>query len=438
MHFYSTNHNAPKVALRDAVASGTAPDGGLYMPDEIIPLPLPFFRNISDMAATDIAYVVANTLLGEDLDPETVRETVNEALSFEMPFRKLDEERRISTLELFHGPTMSVKDIGARFMASLLRRLRGQNPEPLHIIAATSGDAGSAVASAFQNMADLQVTILYPKGRLTPVQKAQFTGLGDNVNAIEVRGSFDDCQALVKTASIDPELKDSLRVVTANSINIARFLPQMFHFFNAYARMVEAGANPANIVISVPSGNLGNLAAGLLAKRMGLPVKRFVAATNANDALGRYMATGEFVAQTTVKTHANAMDTGAPTNLPRVMALYEGRPDALHEDLQSVALSDERIIAAIRELNDRYGYVADPHSACAYAALCDCLAPGEEGLFLSTAHPAKCPEVMTEALGYSIPSPSLSPHISGPVKMPLTAAPVFQSIKHILKTISKA
>lgn len=434
MHFYSTNHNAPKVSLREAVASGLAPDGGLYMPDAIIPLPPPFFWNIADMPPTDIAYVVANTMLGEDLDPETVRDTVNEALSFEMPFRRLDTEARISTLELFHGPTMSVKDIGARFMACLLRRLRSDNPTPLHIIAATSGDAGSAVASAFHGMENLKVIILYPKGRLTPVQKAQFTSLGGNVTSIEVRGSFDDCQALVKTASIDPELKDSLRVITANSINIARFLPQMFHFFNAYARMVEAGADPANIVIAVPSGNLGNLAAGLLAKRMGLPVKRLVAATNANDAFARYMATGKFEPKETLKTHANAMDTGSPTNFPRVSALYDGNLDALRADLQTVSLSDGEIIEAIRELNDRYGYVADPHGACAYAALKQCLAPGEEGLFLSTAHPAKCPEVMIEALGHEIAgTPHADYHPSA--KPSLTAPPIFQSIKHILKSI---
>lgn len=434
MQFYSTNHKAPKVSLREAVAAGLAPDGGLYMPDAIIPLPLPFFRNISDMPPKDIAYVVANTLLGEDLDPETVKETVNEALSFEMPFKRIDPEARISTLELFHGPTMSVKDIGARSMACLLRRLRGSNPAPLHILAATSGDAGSAVASAFHNMENLKVTILYPKGRLTPVQREQFTTLGGNVSSIEVRGSFDDCQALVKTASIDPDLKDSLRVITANSINVGRFLPQMFHFFNAYARMVEAGADPANIVIAVPSGNLGNLAAGLLAKRMGLPVKRFIAATNANDAFARYMATGNFEPQPTVKTHANAMDTGSPINLPRVMALYDGNLEALRKDLQTVSLSDDQIIEAIRELNDSYGYVADPHGACAYAALKQCLAPGEDGLFLSTAHPAKCPEVMTEALGHEIPgSKHTSAHNAG--KPSYTSAPIFQSIKHILKTI---
>lgn len=426
MRYSSTNHNSPIVPFVDAMRQGFAPDGGLYMPQNVIPLPPPLFWNIAGMPSTDIAYVVANTFLSEDFEPETVRSIVNHALSFPMPLVKLDETR-IATMELFHGPTKSVKDIGARFMASILKTLRENDDTPLHIIAATSGDAGSAVANAFHNLPGVHVTILYPKGRLTYQQRSSFTSLGPTVTPIEVRGSFDDCLALARTATLDTGLRQHVRTITANSINIARFLPQTFHFFNAYARMVENGADPQQIVVSVPSGNLGNLAAALLACRMGLPIKRIVAATNANDTFARYLATGTIEHRPAVATHANAMDTAMPANLPRVSELLTDSKVELH----AFSVSDIEIIDAITDVYNRYGYVTDPHAACAFVALNRSLQPGEHGIFMATADPEKCRQVVETAIPSfknSAPAPTHRPH----QQQPMTIPTVYQSLKNII------
>lgn len=427
MRFYSTNHEAPAATLSQAIERGIAPDGGLYLPQEITPLPIPFFRNIAEMPATDIAYVVANTFLAEDFEPETVRAIVNSALSFPMPMLQLDGTH-IATMELFHGPTKSVKDIGAQFMASLLRTIRGNNATPVNIIAATSGDAGSAVASAFHSLPGVHVTLLYPKGRLTYQQRQSFVSLGHDVTPVEVRGSFDDCLALARNATLDPDLAGHVRTITANSINIARFLPQTFHFFNAFARMVEAGADPDQIVVAVPSGNLGNLAAALLARRMGLPLKRIVAATNANDAFTRYLTTGILEKRQEVATHANAMDTSAPANLPRVAELMPPDPVAL----TAYSISDEEILQAISDVYNKYGYVTDPHAACAYSALRRSLQPGEHGIFMATADASKCRDVINRAI------PSLARQEAPPARpqhrnvQPHTIPATYQSLKTII------
>lgn len=432
MIFYSTGHNSPEVSLRDAVRSGFAPDGGLYMPSAIQPLPAPFFRNIAGMSPVDIAYVVANRFLSDDFEPETVREIVNEALSFPLPLVEIDGNR-ICSLELFHGPTMSVKDIGARFMASLMDKMRSHDPEPLHILVATSGDAGSAVVSAFHHLPNVHVTVLYPKGRLTYMQKRQFTDFGPGITAVEVRGSFDDCRALTKAAALDETLS-GVRVITANSINIARFMAQTFHFFIAYAGMVAAGADPDRIVVSVPSGNLGNLAAGIMACRMGLPLKRILAATNANDCFPRLLATGQIEARPPVRTLANAMDSSYPTNLPRITDAFESL-EMLQKSVTAEMVSDEEITQAIRELNSSRSYVIDPHTACAYTVLRRNLEDGDHGAFLATADPAKCPEAMSAALGKEPPSRHDTTHHGAHHNVPITSPPIYQSIKYIIQTV---
>lgn len=428
MQFYSTNHNAPIASLTEAINNGFASDGGLYLPQNIVPLPRPFFRNIAEMPSGDLAYVVANTFLSEDFEPETVREIVNEALTFPLPVKRLDESGRVCVAELFHGPTMSVKDISARFMAALVRRITDGDDRPFHVIAATSGDAGSAVAEAFHKLDGVKVTILYPKGWLTPVQKLQLTSLGEDVTAIEVRGSFDDCQNLVKAAAMDENLKSKIRLIDGNSINIARFISQTFHFFNSFARMLEGGADPEQIVMAVPSGNLGNMAAGLMAKRLGLPVKRFIAATNDNDVFARFIAEGVVEYRPTLKTFANAMDTAYPTNLPRVNEL---RDDV---DLSVTTVSDDRIIDGIKEMYARYGYICDPHGACGYVALDEQLKPEEYGVFMATASPQKCSEVVFDALGEKAQIISKKDN-RRQVKAPVTAAPIYQSIKEIITSI---
>jgi threonine synthase len=288
MMYYSTNHISPNVTLRDAIIHGLAPDRGLYMPERIPTIPKPFFNHISEMNLHEIAYVVANTLFGEDVDSEDLHNIVADTLSFDIPLRKIDDNRYV--LELFHGPTLAFKDVGARFMANMLahfHRKEGSDRD-VNVLVATSGDTGSAVANGFLNVPGVKVFVLYPHGKVSRMQEAQFTTLGANITAIEVKGTFDDCQAMVKAAFVDKELNDAMHLTSANSINVARFLPQMFYYYYAYAMMVKEGVRPEQIVVAVPSGNFGNLCSALIAKRMGLPIHRFIAANNRNDVFLRY------------------------------------------------------------------------------------------------------------------------------------------------------
>jgi threonine synthase len=399
MRYYSTNKKAPAVSLQEAVVKGLAPDRGLYMPEKIAQIPQKFFDGIGNLGLTEIAKVVAEKFFGEDLEKEKLDAIVDGTLSFEIPLRQVEKD--IYVLELFHGPTFAFKDVGARFMARMLSLFVRERQEEVNVLTATSGDTGSAVANGFLGVEGIRVFVLYPSGKVSDMQEAQFTTLGQNIVALEVDGSFDDCQTLVKSAFMDRELNERLSLTSANSINVARFLPQSFYYFWAYAQLQAA----AKIVISVPSGNLGNLTAGLFAKRMGLPVDRFIAANNRNDVFHEYLQTGKYTPRASVQTVANAMDVGAPSNFDRILDLYRHSHEAITGDISSYRYGDEEIRAAIKNVHSRTGYLLDPHGACAYLALKEGKKAGETGVFLATAHPAKFGETVEACTGIPVQIP---------------------------------
>ena len=397
MMYYSTNGKAPKATLEEAVVKGLAPDKGLYMPEKIKELPKEFFETIETKSFHEIAYEVAEAFFGEDVEPEALKKIVSETLSFDVPAVKVKEN--IYSLELFHGPTLAFKDVGARFMSRLLGYyVRKEGAKEVNVLVATSGDTGSAVANGFLGVEGIHVFVLYPKGKVSPIQECQFTTLGRNITAIEVDGTFDDCQALVKNAFMDADLNAKHRLTSANSINVARFLPQSFYYFYAYAQMkrLEPGKD---VVVCVPSGNFGNITAGLFGKRMGLPVKRFIASNNSNDVFYEYLKTGEYHPRKSVQTLANAMDVGDPSNFARVLALYNQDIEAIRSDISGARYTDEEIAETIRRCYRETGYLLDPHGACGYGALESGLKEGEAGVFLETAHPTKFLEKVEQITG---------------------------------------
>ena len=389
MLFYSTNRQAPAATLEKAVVKGLAEDKGLYMPERIKPLPASFYEHIDRLTFQEIAYNVADAFFGEDVDAESLRQIVCDTLSFDCPV--VEVTPTIYSLELFHGPTLAFKDVGARFMARLLQyfiRKEGGSSETVNVLVATSGDTGSAVANGFLGVDGIHVYVLYPKGKVSSIQECQFTTLGRNITALEIDGVFDDCQRLVKSAFMDDELNRHMRLTSANSINVARFLPQAFYYFNAYAQMKRMGKSD-NLVVCVPSGNFGNICSALFGKRMGLPVKRFIAANNANEIFYQYLQTGVYSPKASVQTIANAMDVGDPSNFARIYDLYGNRHDAICGDISGATYTDAQIGDTIREVFSKTGYLCDPHGACGYRALQEGLQSGETGVFLETAHPAK-------------------------------------------------
>jgi len=401
MKYYSTNHKTPVVDLKTAVTQGLALDRGLFMPMRIEPMPDSFFREIDTLTFQELASEVAVKLFGEDIPRETLREIVFETLSFDTPLVQIEDN--IYSLELFHGPTLAFKDVGARFMARVLSYFLRQDSNPVHVLVATSGDTGSAVANGFLGVQGIYVHVLYPKGKVSEIQEKQFTTLGQNISALEIDGTFDDCQALVKSAFMDVEIKNKLTITSANSINVARFLPQAFYYFNAYAKLPDKNKK---IVIAVPSGNFGNLTAGLFAKRMGLPVNKFVAANNRNDVVYGYLKTGVFEPRPSVTTLANAMDVGDPSNFARILDLYTNDYDAIVKDITGTTCSDDQIRETIGLVYKTYGYLLDPHGAVGYRALKEKLIPGENGIFLETAHPAKFTETVGKIVGKgNVPMP---------------------------------
>ena len=421
MKYYSTNKQVPLASLSEAVIKGLASDKGLYMPEQIRRLDADVIRQMPGMPFADIACLVADAFFGEDIEKETLDRIVRDTLSFETPVVHVAGNRY--SLELFHGPTLAFKDVGARFMARLLRHfLRSEGSERVHVLVATSGDTGSAVANGFLGVEGIHVHVLYPKGKVSPIQECQFATLGQNITALEVDGTFDDCQALVKTAFLDPELNEALRLTSANSINVARFLPQAFYYFNAYAQARRMGLRD-DIVFSVPSGNFGNLAAGLIAAEMGLPVGHFIAANNVNDVFLEYLQTGIYRPRTSVRTIANAMDVGDPSNFARILDLYGDSVEAIRRDISGCRYTDYEIRDAVRSVHSSTGYLLDPHGACAYMGLKDYLQPGRTGIFLETAHPAKFKDTIEDILGMEIgiperlraflDAPKLSVKISG-------------------------
>lgn len=411
MLYYSTNKKAPLATLEKAVTKGLAEDRGLYMPATIAKLAPSFYEHIDSLSFQEIARNVADAFFGDDVEPEALKNIVYDTLSFDCPLHKIDDN--IYALELFHGPTLAFKDVGARFMARLLQYFikREDKEGEVNVLVATSGDTGSAVANGFLGVEGIHVYVLYPKGKVSKIQESQFTTLGKNITAIEVDGVFDDCQALVKSAFMDKELNDHMRLTSANSINVARFLPQAFYYFNAYARLKELGSlkfdseGASNMVMCTPSGNFGNITAGLFGKRMGLPIKHFIAANNANDIFYKYLQTGKYEPKPSRQTLANAMDVGDPSNFARVYDLYNGSWDAIKKDISGATYSDDDIRKTMRECYNRTGYVLDPHGACGYKALREQLKPGEVGVFCETAHPAKFKEKVDEIIGADIEIP---------------------------------
>ena len=413
MNYYSTNGKASIANLHKAVVKGLAEDRGLYMPESIKQLPKEFFDDIDKMSFQEIAYTVADAFFGEDIEAEALKKIVYDTLSFDCPVVKVKDD--IYTLELFHGPTLAFKDVGARFMARLLQYfIKQENKgEEVNVLVATSGDTGSAVANGFLGVDGIHVYVLYPKGKVSPIQECQFTTLGKNITAIEVDGVFDDCQALVKNAFMDNELNKHMKLTSANSINVARFLPQAFYYFNAYARM-KAQGKADNLVMCVPSGNFGNICAALFGHAQGLPIKHFIAANNANDIFYNYLQTGRYEPKASLQTLANAMDVGDPSNFARIINLYSENnklsPEETHQRITSLisgaTYSDEQIRQAMRQCYEETGYILDPHGACGYQALVEGLKPGEVGVFCETAHPAKFKEKVDDILGIDVDIPA--------------------------------
>lgn len=404
MKYYSTNGQAPIATLEKAVVKGLAEDKGLYMPERIKPLPQEFFDKIESLSFQEIAYTVADAFFGEDVPAEDLKKIVYDTLAFDCPCVKVTDS--IFSLELFHGPTLAFKDVGARFMARLLQYfLKKEGSQQVNVLVATSGDTGSAVANGFLGVDGIHVYVLYPKGKVSPIQECQFTTLGQNITAVEVDGVFDDCQALVKNAFMDADLNAHMKLTSANSINVARFLPQAFYYFYAYAQMKKLGLAD-QLVVCVPSGNFGNICSALFGKKMGLPIKRFIAANNANDIFFNYLQTGKYEPKASVQTIANAMDVGDPSNFARVYELYGKSHAAICADISGATYKDEQIAETIREVKAETGYVCDPHGACGYRALKEGLKAGEVGVFLETAHPAKFKDTVDGILGGNLEIPA--------------------------------
>lgn len=403
MNYYSTNKQAPPVSLQEAVVRGLAPDRGLYMPERINTLPASFFEELPGLSFQEMSYRVAMAFFGEDLPEDTLRELVYDTLSFETPLVRVDEH--IYSLELFHGPTLAFKDVGARFMARLLAYfIRRQGQEKVHVLVATSGDTGSAVANGFLGVEGIQVHVLYPKGLVSEIQEKQFTTLGQNITALEIEGNFDDCQRLVKQAFMDTELNRRFHLTSANSINVARFLPQAFYYFNAYAQWKRYN-DSSELVFCVPSGNFGNITAGFFAWRMGLPVERFIASNNRNDVFYEYLQSGHYRPRASVATLANAMDVGDPSNFARILDLYGHSHEAIIAEIAGTRYDDQEIRDTVYRTFKEKNYLLDPHGACGYRALEEGLKPGESGIFLETAHPAKFKDTVEDILGEAIVVP---------------------------------
>ena len=389
--------------LHEAVVKGLAGDRGLYMPETIKALPQSFFDNIDKMSFQEIAFTVAQAFFGEDVNEDDLRKIVYDTLSFDCPVARVTDN--IYSLELFHGPTLAFKDVGARFMARLLQYfIRQEGNEEVNVLVATSGDTGSAVANGFLGVDGIHVYVLYPKGKVSKIQESQFTTLGKNITAVEVDGVFDDCQALVKNAFMDDELNKHMKLTSANSINVARFLPQAFYYFNAYARMKAMG-KADEMVVCVPSGNFGNITAALFGHRMGLPIKRFIAANNANDIFYNYLQTGKYEPKASRQTIANAMDVGDPSNFARIYDLYKGDHKAVTSLISGATYTDDMIRETMRQCYADNGYILDPHGACGFRALSEQLKAGETGVFCETAHPAKFKDTVDAIIGAEVEIP---------------------------------
>ena len=391
MKYYSLNKKAPNISFKDAVIKGLAPDKGLYFPERITPLPKAFFDNIAHVSNSEIAFEAIKQFVSSEIPEDILKTIIEETLSFEFPIVELNEN--ISTLELFHGPTMAFKDVGARFMARCLGYFNQNNTNEVTVLVATSGDTGAAVANGFLGVKGVKVVILYPSGKVSDIQEKQLTTLGQNISALEVKGTFDDCQAMVKNAFLDENLTSKMQLTSANSINVARWLPQLFYFMFAYKKL---HTKYKDIVFSVPSGNFGNVCAGMMAQQLGLPIKHFIASNNENNVVTEYLNTQLYNPKPSLQTISNAMDVGNPSNFIRIQEIYKNKFDSLKENMSSFSFSDDETKAAILEIYNHYNYVADPHGAVGYLG---CKAYLENNanthcVFLETAHPTKFLDVV--------------------------------------------
>ena len=400
MRYYSLNNSSPLTSFKKAVQNGIAPDRGLYFPEEITPISEDFINNISDYSNEEIAYEVIKQFIGDEIPDTNLKEIIKKTISFDFPVVNLDEN--IGSLELFHGPTMAFKDVGARFMSQCLEYFNQNKTEDITVLVATSGDTGGAVASGFLNAKGVQVVILYPKGKVSEIQEKQLTTLGNNITALEVDGVFDDCQEMVKSAFLDKNISRNL--TSANSINVARWLPQMFYFFFAYKQVSK---KYKDIIFSVPSGNFGNICAGLLAQKLGLPIKHFIASTNINDTVPKYLINGVYDPKPSKATISNAMDVGNPSNFIRIQELFNKNLSSLKKSFSSYSFSDDETKIIMKSIHDKFNYISEPHGAIGYLGLKKYgLKTNEFGVFLETAHPVKFLEVVEETLKVDVEIPS--------------------------------
>jgi len=402
LNFYSLNNQAPKVSFKEAVVNGIAPDRGLYFPERIDSLSNAFFAEIEKLSNPEIAFQAIRQFVSNDIPDSVLAEILEEVLDFDFPI--IEIEQNVATLELFHGPTMAFKDVGARFMAQCLGYFSGNETSDVTVLVATSGDTGGAVANGFLGVQGVKVVILYPSGKVSDIQERQLTTLGQNITALEVDGTFDDCQKMVKTAFLDEALLERMQLTSANSINVARWLPQLFYFLFAYK---QAKSEQKELVFSVPSGNFGNICAGIVAQKLGMPAKHFVAATNVNDTVPQFMKTGTYEPKPSTATISNAMDVGDPSNFIRIRHLFQNNFELLSEHLSSYTFTDEETRKAMKHIYNSSGYIADPHGAVGYLGLQKYREnhPHSYGVFLETAHPVKFLDVVEETLGTSVEIP---------------------------------
>jgi threonine synthase len=431
MLYYSTNKKSPGVDFKTAVLKGLPPDNGLYMPKHIPKIPDEFINSLHTLTFQETSFHIANTFLSEELPDNKLRAIIDEAFNFDAPLAELDNN--LFSLELFHGPTLAFKDFAARFMARLMGYYVEQLGKELKILVATSGDTGSAVASGFLNVPGIRVFLLYPSKKVSHIQERQLTTFGHNITSLEIEGTFDDCQRVVKQAFLDPELDKLFALTSANSINIARLIPQSLYYFYAFAQARKINSDP--IIISVPSGNLGNITSGLIAKRMGLPVTQFVLSSNVNDVVPRYLKTGKYEPANSIKTISNAMDVGNPSNFVRIRALYTNSVESLREDVCGFSFNDSETINAIKDVYKKYNYVMDPHGAVGYLGLRKYLQQINEninGIFIETAHPAKFIDSVEDAIDTKIEIPERLKSVLHKEKRVVKLPASFSSFKEFL------
>lgn len=418
-------------SLKEALLKGLAPDGGLYMPQTIRLYPPAFYKNMAGMSLREISFVVAEAFWNDDIPADLLQEIIYDSINFDMPLVKIADNRYL--IELFHGPSYSFKDVGMRLMARLLGYFGGKTAQKtVNVFATTTGDTGAAMAEAFAGVPGVRAYILYPRGKASAIQEKQMALQSGNIVPFEIDGTFEDCQRLIRQIFGDKELNRNILITSANSVNVARLLPQSFYYFYAYANLLKIVEKPTDVVCSVPCGNFGSLTAGLIAKRMGLPIKRFVAATNRNDVFERYLRTGSYEPRPSVPTIASSMDVGAPFNIERIRELYADGHDRLRNDVESVSYDDEQICETMRRVYAEANYMLDPHGAVAYRALDEKLRPGEIGISLAPAHPAKYAESVSRVLGAEVPVPTRLVAMQQYRKRSIPMSPLFADLKKFL------